>query len=123
MNQRLMVGTPDESYGVAQANGWTNAEILLAWLKHFAKHAHPSEPSPALLILDGHCSNKELEFDRPTTQSSVEPTSGPSGLYEPGEMLEKISPVPDANKRRLQCRKGKAQRSEILTSTQCKEML
>ncbi|KAJ8884972.1 hypothetical protein PR048_011168 [Dryococelus australis] len=31
--------------------------------------------------------------------------------------------VPDANKRRLQCRKQKAQRSEILTSIPFKEML
>ncbi|KAJ8865494.1 hypothetical protein PR048_033759 [Dryococelus australis] len=57
-----------------------------------------------------------MQFVRPTTQSSMEPTPGPSGLYEPGVMLEKISPVPGVSKRRLQCRKRKRQRSEILTS-------
>ncbi|KAJ8893746.1 hypothetical protein PR048_006346 [Dryococelus australis] len=34
-----------------------------------------------------------IQFDRSTTQTSVEPTSGPSGFYESGEGLEKISPA------------------------------
>lgn len=245
MNQRLMIGAPDESFGVAQANGWMNAEIFLTWLKHFAKHAHPTEQSPVLLVLDGHCSHKELEVilyarsqhihmlstpphtthklqpldrsfmkpfkgayaeacsawmrknpglrineyniaelacaaytkvcrleiaqkgfsctgihpfnsdifsdldflpskmtdventsanqetggdmqsdgPRPTPQVNVEPTPGPSGYFQPGEILEKLSPVPDASKRRLQSRKRKSQRSEILTSTPFKEIL
>ena len=61
MNPRLMIGAPDESQGVAQPNGWMNGDIFETWLKHFVKHVRPSKDSPVLLILDGHCSHKELK--------------------------------------------------------------
>ena len=240
MNQRLMIGAPEESIGVAQPNGWMNGNIFLTWLKHFEKHVHPTEQSPVLLVLDGHCSHKELEVIRyarahhihmlstpphtthklqPLDRSFMKPFKGayaeacsfwmrknpgvrineyniselvstsysricrleiaqkgfactgihpfdseifsdldflPSRMTDvqhPGEarepevqmmqsqtsgnenprpvpsdsrctsILQKISPLPDASKRRLEGRKRKAQRSEILTSTPFKQQL
>ena len=37
-----------------------NGDIFLKWLGHFQKHVQISQNNPALLILDGHASHKEL---------------------------------------------------------------
>lgn len=60
MNERLMLGAPEESVAFAQPSGWMNGEIFLLWLKHFAKHVRPTANDPVLLVLDGHASHKEL---------------------------------------------------------------
>jgi hypothetical protein len=59
-NGRLMIGAPPESIGVACESGWMNAETFLRWL-HFQQHVHSSAARPALLILDGHGSHKDLK--------------------------------------------------------------
>ena len=60
MNERLMVDAPTESIGVPQVNGWMNSEIFLIWIKDFVQRTSPTKESPILLILDGHCSHKDL---------------------------------------------------------------
>ena len=37
-----------------------NRDIFFKWLEHFQKHVQASKNNPALLILDGHASHKEL---------------------------------------------------------------
>lgn len=60
MNERLMIGAPDDAIAVAQPNGWMDSHTFLRWLQHFERHVHPSKENPVLLILDGHASHKDL---------------------------------------------------------------
>ncbi|KAJ8893702.1 hypothetical protein PR048_006302 [Dryococelus australis] len=46
---------------LSSTNGWMKESFFLAWLEHFAKHATRKKESPVLLILDGHCSHKEIK--------------------------------------------------------------
>lgn len=61
MNERLMINAPAQSEGVAQPKGWMNSDFFLQWLRHFMKFARPSNESPVLILLDGHCSHKSLD--------------------------------------------------------------
>jgi transposase len=60
MNERLMIGAPDDAVAAAQSNGWIRGETFLIWLQHFVQHVQPTPQKPVLLILDGHSSHKEL---------------------------------------------------------------
>lgn len=53
-------GPPGALYNCSK-NGWSNEELFIEWLKHFQKHANPSENEPVLLILDNHGSHITLE--------------------------------------------------------------
>lgn len=46
---------------VAVAVGWINIKTFLAWMKEFVSGGYPSPWNPVFLILDGHCSHKDLQ--------------------------------------------------------------
>ncbi|XP_033229505.1 uncharacterized protein LOC117181046 [Belonocnema kinseyi] len=77
MNDRLIIGAPNESVGEAQPNGWMNAELFLKWMKHFVKYSNPTEKDPILLILDGHASHKDLDVIEFARKSHVHMLSTP----------------------------------------------
>lgn len=61
MKQELIDKAPLGTVGYAQENGWMTTEIFLKWLSHFKVHSKPSENNKVLLLLDGHCSHKNIE--------------------------------------------------------------
>ncbi|KAJ4451720.1 hypothetical protein ANN_03190 [Periplaneta americana] len=66
----------------------------------------------------------EVVFTKPhveESQSSVSTPCNDSASIAP--LLKKLSPIPDASKRRLATRKRKAEKSQILTGTPYKESL
>ena len=60
MTQRLLVGAPPCTVGVASKSGWVDQDLFLKWLTHFISHVKPSPDVPHLLLLDGHVSHKSL---------------------------------------------------------------
>lgn len=58
---RLKIGAPENAMFHAQDSGWMNGEIFLKWMQEFVKFSRPSEQKPVLLIVDGHCSHKDLQ--------------------------------------------------------------
>lgn len=57
----LLNGGPPGCVGTCSSNGWTDADCFLKWLRHFVKHAKPTQQDKHILILDGHHSHKTLE--------------------------------------------------------------
>jgi len=60
MTQRLLVGAPPCTLGVASKSGWIDQDLFLRWMTHFIAYAKPSRDLPHLLLLDGHISHKSL---------------------------------------------------------------
>ena len=60
MNDNLMKGASPGSLEVPSDTGWMDSRLFVVYLKHFIKHANPSESKPILLLLDGHQSHKSL---------------------------------------------------------------
>jgi len=56
----LMRGAPTGAVGAVSKSGWTDSEIFIQWLKHFADNTKSSKTNPQLIILDGHHSHKTL---------------------------------------------------------------
>lgn len=56
----LMHGAPAGSIAAVSSSGWTDGELFIQWLKHFAHTTNCSKTAPQLLILDGHHSHKTL---------------------------------------------------------------
>ena len=52
-------GPPGALYHVTPS-GWTNDEMFLLWLKHFAHYTNAQKDKSILLILDNHCSHATL---------------------------------------------------------------
>ena len=61
MNDRLMIDAPAGSLFVAHDSGWITADSFKKWLQEFVRRVHPTVEDPALLVLDGHSSHKELD--------------------------------------------------------------
>jgi len=61
MVQSLMNGAPAGALGLCSPSGWTDGDIFLRWLEHFAAFANCSKESPQMLLLDGHHSHKTLK--------------------------------------------------------------
>lgn len=97
-NERLMIGAPPESIGLAQPNGWMNAELFVKWLHHFVKFAKPTVDKPVLLILDGHCSHKELPVIKYGNDSNVHILSTPPHTTHKLQPLDRtfMKPFKDA---------------------------
>ena len=60
LRESLMVGAPPGSVGELSDSGWTNDQIFIKWLAHFASNVGCSKEQRCLLILDGHGSHKTL---------------------------------------------------------------
>jgi DDE superfamily endonuclease len=52
----------DKAYFTASANGWTNNELGLAWLRRFHQDTKHKGSRRRLLILDGHSSHINMAF-------------------------------------------------------------
>lgn len=48
---------PEGSIIRSTRNGWTNTEMFMMWLQHFAHYVTPTKDSPVLLVLDNHSSH------------------------------------------------------------------
>jgi len=57
----LMNGAPAGSLGLCSSSGWTDSNLFLVWLKHFAQFTKCSKEEPHILLLDGHHSHKTLD--------------------------------------------------------------
>lgn len=60
MAEELKKDAPEGSIFACEESGWITANSFLTWLKMFVRRVNPTKESPALLILDGHSSHKEL---------------------------------------------------------------
>lgn len=60
LDEELKKDAPLGSIFDAQPSGWITVEGFLKWLKVFTERVNPTETSPALLIIDGHASHKDL---------------------------------------------------------------
>ena len=60
MSDRLLVGAPPCTVGVALKSGWVDQDLFIKWFAHFVRYAKPSVEQPHLLLLDGHISHKSL---------------------------------------------------------------
>ena len=49
-----MKGAPTGSVGAVSQSGWTDSELFLQWLKHFADDTKCSKTDTQLIIVDGH---------------------------------------------------------------------
>jgi hypothetical protein len=43
-------------------SGFSNSELALRWLEHFAKHTAPHDENPKVLLLDSHVSHTNHDF-------------------------------------------------------------
>ena len=50
----MLKGAPASSAGVANVNGWMNAENCTIRLQHFIKHVKCSSEKPVLMVFDNH---------------------------------------------------------------------
>ncbi|XP_064596786.1 uncharacterized protein LOC135463456 [Liolophura sinensis] len=61
MNDTLMTGAPPQSVGYANPSGWTDSELFIKLLEHFASFTNATQGShEQIVILDGHHSHKTL---------------------------------------------------------------
>ena len=60
-SKQLGKGAPHKSVIECTKNGWTNEQMYVRWLKHFAIEVRPSKDRPILLIVDNHNSHATLE--------------------------------------------------------------
>jgi len=60
MSDRLLVGAPPCTVGVASKSGWVDQDIFHKEVFPFVRYAKPSVEQPHLLLLDGHISHKSL---------------------------------------------------------------
>ena len=56
----LMKGAPIGAIGGVSKSGWTDSDLFLTWLKHFADINKSSKQNQQLIVLDGHHSHKTL---------------------------------------------------------------
>lgn len=98
VNERLMIGTLPESIALAQPNGWMNADFFLKWLHHFVKFSKPSKEKPVLLLLDGHCSHKDLAVISFAKENNVHMISTPPHTTHKLQPLDRVfmKPFKDA---------------------------
>ena len=61
MMESLLNGAPAGSVGLCSPSGWTDGNLFLTWLKHFAEFIKCSKEEPHILLLDGHHSHKTLD--------------------------------------------------------------
>ena len=61
------------------ANGWTNNETGLDWIKHFDKHTRSRQKGAyRMLIIDGHESHLSADFDDYCKENNIIPVSMPA---------------------------------------------
>ncbi|XP_067216924.1 uncharacterized protein [Linepithema humile] len=95
--ERLMIGAPPQSVAVAQSNGWMNGELFVKWLQHFVKFSKPTAQKPVLLILDGHCSHKELAVINFAKENHVHMLSTPPHTTHKLQLLDRVFMKPFKN--------------------------
>lgn len=59
--EELKKDAPEGSIFACEKSGWITCNSFLLWLKMFITRVNPTKESPALIILDGHSSHKELK--------------------------------------------------------------
>ena len=55
-----MKDSPTQAVGYASPSGWTDSDLFVRWLEHFAKFTNTSCDNRHLILLDGHHSHKTL---------------------------------------------------------------
>jgi hypothetical protein len=90
INERLKIGAPDESVAEAQPNGWKTAELFLKWMKHFARFSRPTIQAPVLLVLDGHCSHKDLQVVNFARENYIHMLSTPPHTTHKLQPLDRV---------------------------------
>ncbi|CAK1578440.1 unnamed protein product [Parnassius mnemosyne] len=75
-----------------------NAELFLKWFQHFVKFSKPSKEKPALLILDGHSSHKDLAVISYAKENHVHMLSTPPHTTHKLQPLDRVfmKPFKDA---------------------------
>lgn len=61
LDNELKKDAPHGSVFIAEESGWITAAGFLKWLEAFVERVHPTKEDPVLLILDDHCSHKDLQ--------------------------------------------------------------
>lgn len=59
--EHMLKGAPAGILGMAHVSGWSNSEKFLEFLKHFIKHAKPSQDNKVLLLMDNHESHISIQ--------------------------------------------------------------
>ena len=77
MVESLMNGAPPQSVGYASQSGWSDAQLFMKWLAHFADFTNASPDNPQLILLDGHHSHKTLEAVEFCREKGIELISFP----------------------------------------------
>lgn len=62
---------PAVAVAVLQQDGWMNIKTFLAWMKEFVDGGYPLLQDPVFLILDGHCSYKDLQVIRDAQNTCI----------------------------------------------------
>ncbi|KAJ8875166.1 hypothetical protein PR048_023061 [Dryococelus australis] len=60
MNHLLFKSAPSGTLSFVTETGYTNSDLFLDWLKHFAHHVKPSAEDPILLVADNHSTHCSL---------------------------------------------------------------
>ena len=90
MRESLMKGAPPGSVGCVSDSGWTNDEIFLKWLEHFAKNAHCSAKNQCVLLLDGHNSHKSLAAVNFCRENGIDMMTFPPHSTHKMQPLDKV---------------------------------
>ncbi|XP_064614387.1 uncharacterized protein LOC135478053 [Liolophura sinensis] len=60
MVDALMNGAPPQAVGYVSPSGWTDSDLFVKWLEHFASFTNATRDIQHIIILDGHHSHKTL---------------------------------------------------------------
>ena len=77
MVDTLLNGAPPQSVGFANPSGWTDTNLFVHWLRHFASIISCSTENPQIILLDGHHSHKSLEAIEFCRDNGIEMISFP----------------------------------------------
>lgn len=83
MVDTLMKDAPPQAVGYASPNGWTDSDLFLMWLRHFASFTNCSNENSNVILLDGHHSHKTLEAIEFCRENGIElPTLPPHSRHK-----------------------------------------
>ena len=98
----LMKCAPVGAIGAVSKSGWTDSDLFLKWLQHFADVTKSSKQNQQLIVLDGHHSHKTLaavEYAR---------DNGISMLTLPPHCTHKMQPLDRSFFKTLKCNYNRA---------------
>ncbi|XP_055910788.1 uncharacterized protein LOC129945153 [Eupeodes corollae] len=60
--ESFLVGSPEDSLGLAVQSGWMNSESFVKVAQHIKKYTHASKEKPVLVLLDNHETHCSIEL-------------------------------------------------------------